>query len=104
MRQMRVMLVILMALGLAAPLLSTSVLAKETSGTKTQMVQPQAQVNINTADQATLTSLPGIGPKTAKAITDHRKKNGSFSSVEELLEIKGIGEKKLEKIRPHIKV
>jgi len=55
-------------------------------------------VNINTADAETLTTLPGIGAKTAQGIIDYRTAHGSFASVQELLYIKGIGEKKLESI------
>jgi len=51
-----------------------------------------------------LQSLPGVGPKTAQAILDYRDLRGGFRSVEELLEVKGIGPKKMEKIRPYVTV
>lgn len=57
-------------------------------------------ININTADQATLQLLPGIGVSYAKRIIDYRIEHGGFSKIEELMEIKGIGEKRFEKIRP----
>ncbi len=59
-------------------------------------------VNINTADAETLMTVDGIGPATAEKIITYRDKNGDFSSVDELLEIKGIGEKSLAKWRPYI--
>lgn len=60
----------------------------------------QAPVNLNTADAATLTrELKGIGATKAKAIVDYRDEHGPFSSVDELLEVKGIGSATLEKIR-----
>ena len=58
-------------------------------------------VNINTADQALLEQLPGIGPVTARSILDYRAEKGSFSAVDELLEISGIGDKTLAKIAPY---
>ncbi|MEP6667468.1 MAG: ComEA family DNA-binding protein [Nocardioidaceae bacterium] len=54
--------------------------------------QEIAPVNINTADQAQLETLPGIGPVTAESILAWRSDNGSFSSVDELLEVSGIGD------------
>ncbi|HMB97609.1 MAG TPA: helix-hairpin-helix domain-containing protein [Balneolaceae bacterium] len=58
-----------------------------------------AKVNINTADLAGLQKLPGIGPAYANRIMEWRKLNGKFKTAEELLEIKGIGPKRLEKIK-----
>ena len=59
-------------------------------------------VNINTASAEKLQELPGIGPAYATRIADWRKENGSFTFKEQLLEIKGIGEKRLEAIQPLI--
>jgi len=60
------------------------------------------KVNINTADEAILVSLPGIGPKTAAAIVSFRDQHGKFSSIQDLTQVKGIGEKKLKKIEPYL--
>jgi len=59
-------------------------------------------ININRADVPTLTILHGIGEVLAGRIVDYREENGAFESVEELIEVKGIGEKTLEKIRSRI--
>lgn len=60
------------------------------------------KVNINTADVTQLTEIPGIGPKTAEAIVAYRKTVGQFKTLEDLIEVKGIGLKKLEKMRPYL--
>jgi competence protein ComEA len=60
-----------------------------------------ALVNINTATQAELEALPDVGPVTAQAIIDFRAENGTFTAVEELLEVSGIGDATLAKIAPH---
>ncbi len=62
------------------------------------------KIDLNTATVEQLKGLPGIGEKTAEAIVKHRKEHGNFQSVDELLEIKGIGKKKLGKIRPLVTV
>jgi competence protein ComEA len=63
-----------------------------------------APVNLNTATVAQLETLPGIGARTAQAIVDHREKNGSFKKIEELMNIKGIGEKSFLKLKPMVTV
>lgn len=73
---------------------TTSKSAKKVSG----------KININTADVKQLTQITGIGPKTAQKIIDYRKKNGKFKSMDDLLNVKGIGEKTLKKIRSQIKL
>lgn len=60
------------------------------------------KLNINTADAEELEQLDKIGPKTAQKIIDYRNANGAFKSVDEIKNIKGIGDKTLEKIRDKI--
>ena len=62
------------------------------------------KIDINLADEEMLTDLPGIGPRTATRIHEYRKVNGPFKTVEDLLKIKGIGPKVLEKLRPFVRV
>lgn len=59
-------------------------------------------ININTATLEELVLLPGIGPTLAQRILDFREEIGSFRHIDELLDVKGIGEKKLAKIREYI--
>lgn len=61
-------------------------------------------VNINTAGVPELNQLPGVGEKTAQAIIAHREAIGGFRSIEQLLEVKGIGPSKFEKMRAYLKV
>jgi competence protein ComEA len=61
-------------------------------------------VDVNTADQAALEAIPGIGPVKAAAILQHRDQIGSFDSVEQLLDVTGIGPATLEAIRPYVSV
>ncbi|WP_051297695.1 ComEA family DNA-binding protein [Brevibacterium album] len=63
-----------------------------------------ARVDLNTADSAALETLPGVGPVTAQAIIDHREAHGGFASVEELIEVSGIGEATLGRLRDLVAV
>lgn len=59
-------------------------------------------VNINTADISRLETLDGIGKKTAEAIIDYRNEHGGFASLDELMNIKGVGQSKYQKIKNKI--
>ena len=63
-----------------------------------------AATNVNTATQVELEKIAGIGPAKAEAIIKHRNEVGPFASKEELLNVKGVGPKLLEKISPSIEV
>lgn len=61
-------------------------------------------LNINTATAEELQTLPGIGPAMSEKIIQHRKEHGNFASVDALTDVKGIGTKTLEKLKPYIGV
>ena len=63
-----------------------------------------AAINLNTADKAALESISGIGPAKANAIIKYREEHGSFKSVDELLNIKGVGPKILESIKDQVEI
>ena len=63
-----------------------------------------ALVNLNTASADELDTLPGVGPVTAQSILEWREQNGGFTSVQELLEVDGIGPATLAKLTPHVTV
>ena len=67
-------------------------------------IQVAPLVNINTAGAADLEKLPGVGPAMAARIIEHRQKNGPFKKAEELMNVKGIGEKSFLKLKPLITV
>ena len=65
---------------------------------------PDALIDLNTADEEELDELPGVGPAIAAAIVAFREENGGFASVDDLLDVRGIGEAKLAEIRPLVTV
>ena len=72
-----------------------------TNGASPSMSAP---VDLNTADEAALDALPGVGPATAAAIVKYRSQIGSFTSVDELLDVPGIGDAKLAALRDLVRV
>src|SRR5581483_11406720 len=61
-------------------------------------------ININTASATDLQALPGVGAKTAQRIVEYRQKNGPFKKVEDLMNVRGIGEKNFLKLKPQLSV
>lgn len=77
--------------------------AKKTEGKKTEGKKAfEGTVSLNKATAKELESLPGIGPATAARIVEYRTSQGKFTELSQLLEVKGIGEKKLTQLRPHL--
>lgn len=65
---------------------------------------PAGKVNLNTATVEQLSTVPGVGPKLAARIVEQRQKSGSFKSVQDILAVKGIGEKNLVKLQTYFTV
>ena len=65
---------------------------------------PATIVNLNTATVSQLATLPGIGDTAAQRIVEYRDKNGNFKKVEDLMNVKGIGEKSFLKLKAHLSV
>ena len=63
-----------------------------------------AAVNLNTASQAELESLKGVGPAKAKSIIEYREQNGAFQSVDDLKKVKGFGDKTVENLKSDLHV
>jgi competence protein ComEA len=96
---MRIAIVALLILGLAAAGSS----AQETARSSTTAAA-SGQINLNTATTAQLESLPGIGAATAKRIVEYRQQNGGFKKIEDLMNIRGIGEASFLKLKPLVTV
>jgi competence protein ComEA len=88
---------------IASPSTSAAQGAKPAAASKAR-VTPAEPVNLNAATAAQLQTLPGVGASTAQRIVDYRQKNGSFKKIEELMNVKGIGEKSFLKLKPLITV
>jgi comEA protein len=103
---MRFVLMLLAVLAMAAlpaaAAQTKSAPAKPPAAAKAAM--PSAPINLNTATQAQLETLPGVGAKAAQRILDYRKENGSFKKIEDLMNVKGFGEKTFLKLKPMLTV
>ena len=73
-------------------------------GDETAVESESEIVNINSADVAALDTLPGIGPSTAEKIVEYRDSNGSFATIDEIMNVSGIGPAKYEQIEAFITV
>ena len=73
-------------------------------GRATVKAEVPVAVNINTASVKELDALPGIGAKTAALIVEYRQKNGPFKKIEELMNVRGVGEKSFLKLKPQLTV
>jgi competence protein ComEA len=95
-------LVTLVCLMAAAPALAQPPAAKPSAGAASAKTASTAIVNINTATAAEFEALPGVGPKTAARIVEFRQKNGPFKKVEELMNVRGVGEKNFLKLKAQL--
>lgn len=87
---------------LALAALSLLVLAAAPASAADGGAPLQGVVNVNTASVEELQLLPGVGETRARAIIDERKARGGFKSLSDLLEVRGIGEASLARLRPHV--
>ena len=91
--------------GSATPVVtSTPRRTARSSGSRSRELRDPSEgaININTASQTQLERLPRVGPSTAKKIIEYRREHGGFRTVDELLEIRGIGPKTMEQLRPFV--
>jgi competence protein ComEA len=88
----------------AAPLRGQGKTPPAPKATVASTAAPGAVVNINTATAADFEGLPGIGAKTAARIVEYRQKNGPFKKIEELMNIRGLGEKNFLKLKAQLSI
>jgi competence protein ComEA len=88
------------AASIAAPAQQTAA-QKPASPTTTLVAAP---INVNTATSAELEKLPGVGPAMALRIVEYRQKNNGFKKLEDLMQVKGIGEKTFLKLKPLVTI
>ena len=101
--QMSLSIVALSLLTIAYPSVGGAV--QTPSGNRTAVKgEVPATVNINTASVKELDALPGIGARTAALIVEYRQKNGPFKKIEELMNVRGVGEKSFLKLKPQLTV
>jgi competence protein ComEA len=94
-----------LAMCAAAPLMAqTPTAAKLGKPPKVIAGAPGDIINLNTATAAQIATLPGVGAKTADLIVQYRVKNGPFKKVEEIMNVKGVGEKSFLKLKSRIAV
>jgi competence protein ComEA len=78
--------------------------SSKTTNARNDVTLEEKSINLNQASVEDLEKLPGIGKKTAEAIIEYRKSKGKFKSIEEIKNVKGIGEAKFQKIKLYIYV
>ena len=96
--------VLTLAAAPAAPALAQQSPQAASKSSPKAPVKADGVINLNTANATDLESLPGIGKSTAQRIVDYREKSGGFKKIEELMNVKGIGEKSFLKIKSRLTV
>ncbi|MDY6861630.1 MAG: ComEA family DNA-binding protein [Thermodesulfobacteriota bacterium] len=81
-----------------------NIMAQEGSDSDKKEVTISEKININTGTQEDFEKIKGIGPGLAKKIIEYRESHGNFESIEDIINVKGIGKKKLEKIKDCITI
>ena len=100
----RMMTAIVLVVGLVAAAVSAQEAGRPATKASAATASAGAPINLNTATVAQLETLPGIGKSTAERILEYRQKNGSFKKVEDLMNVRGIGEKSFLKMKALITV
>ena len=100
----RMMTAIVLVLGLVAAAASAQEAERPPAKASNRSASSGTPINLNTATVAQLETLPGIGKSTAERILEYRQKNGGFKKVEDLMNVRGIGEKSFLKMKALITV
>ena len=100
----RILMAAILGIAVSAAAASAQNKATTPKAAATVTATATAPVNLNTATVEQLATIPGVGPRMAERIIDYRQKNGGFKKVEDLMNVRGIGEKSFLKMKPLITV
>ncbi len=99
---MRIVMVVLLILGLGIAAQASQEAPRR--ATPAAKASSSAPLNLNTATVAQLETLPGIGKSTAERILEYREKSGGFKKIEDLMNVRGVGERSFLKLKPLVTV
>lgn len=100
----RMMMVMVLVLGIGVVTTAAQTNASRKTPAATVQASTSGPVNLNTASAVQLEALPGIGKATAERIVEYRQKSGGFKKTEDLMNVRGIGEKNFLKLKPLVTV
>jgi len=92
----------ILALSLVGVLVAAQPVTAQRKAAAEKPAAPTQPININTATAADFEALPGVGPKLAARIIEYRQKNGPFKKVEDLMNVRGLGEKNFLKLKAQL--
>ena len=104
MRELIAIGVLAIVCGLVHPVTADGAAQSAERGEATAPAASPDKVELNTADRMELEELPGIGPRTAERIIEYRTENGRFEKIEELMNVRGIGERTFLRLRDLVRV
>ena len=99
---MRILMVVVLILGLG--IAAEAGQGRARSATPAAKASSSGPLNLNTATVSQLETLPGIGKSTAERILEYREKSGGFKKIEDLMNVRGVGEKSFSKLKPLVTV